>query len=96
MAKGEMPDWLYMVVHSADTLRVIALRKETEVLDDFASTNYLGIPLVDAVRAVVRNRSSEIKESTGGGVRLEDWSQRDQERLKKGLKPLGHPEHPNV
>ncbi|MFZ3301381.1 MAG: hypothetical protein WA152_01555 [Microgenomates group bacterium] len=31
-----------------------------------------------------------------GAITLEDWSPKDQERLKKGQQPLGHPEHRNI
>ena len=35
-------------------------------------------------------------EKKRGGVQLSDWSAADQERLKKGEKPLGHPEHLDI
>jgi hypothetical protein len=31
-----------------------------------------------------------------GGVPESAWSQKDQERMRNGQKPQGHPEHPNV
>lgn len=33
---------------------------------------------------------------SGSGVRRQDWSPSDQDRMKNGEMPKGHPEHPNV
>ena len=92
MAKGETPAWLYMAVHPAETLKAIALRTETKLLDDFAPTNYLGIPLVNVVKKLVEERNGKkINKET---IYFK-WPESTHKRLKKGqeIRPGGsHPE----
>ena len=35
-------------------------------------------------------------EKETGGVPKSAWSKADQERMARGERPLGHPEHPNI
>lgn len=34
--------------------------------------------------------------TSSGGIQLEDWSPADQERIKRGERPLGRPIHRNI
>jgi len=74
-------EWLYLIKHPADTIKTIVLRKETQILDDFAPTNYLGMPFVDAVKAFRRHKQSR---TSSNGVRLTDWPVQTQKDNDKG------------
>lgn len=91
----EKSGWFYLLTHPTDTIKTIGLRAETQVLDDVARTNYLGIPLADAVKAVVKNKPK----STGNAVLSNEWPGTVQDEMKEGqvVHPDGRrPEHPNV
>ena len=49
-----------------------------------------------AITGAVRGVQSALETIAGGGVRKEDWSRADRERMSQGKRPKGHPEHPNV
>ena len=83
---------LFLILHPLWTLKTVLLRKETEIFDDFAPTNYTGIPLESAVRGVMRDRK-------GGSKGIEtEWSRKAINVLNKGPhRPNGqHPMHNNL
>jgi hypothetical protein len=41
-------------------------------------------------------KAAQLMEQKGGGVQLEDWSKRDQEKLKRGERPRGVPTHLDI
>ena len=49
------------------------------------------LSLADATRAMITAGKKET-----GGVPKNAWSKTDQERMARGERPLGHPEHPNI
>ena len=49
------------------------------------------LSLADAARAIMA-----AEENSRGGVPKNAWSKTDQERMARGERPLGHPEHPNI
>jgi len=49
------------------------------------------LSLADAARAM-----KAAGEEVPGGVPKSAWSKADQERMARGERPLGHPEHPNI
>lgn len=49
------------------------------------------LSLADATRAM-----AVTTEKPARGVPKSAWSKADQERMARGERPLGHPEHPNV
>lgn len=83
----------FILAHPIQTLR--AKSRQVGVAIEHASPpagsnfeDFPELPVQDAAKLMFGQSNS--------GVRLEDWSPSDQERLKKGLKPVGHPEHPNI
>ncbi|OGM81795.1 hypothetical protein A2361_00310 [Candidatus Woesebacteria bacterium RIFOXYB1_FULL_40_26] len=49
------------------------------------------LSLADAARAIMAAGEKET-----GGVPKSAWSKADRERMARGERPLGHPEHPNI
>ena len=88
-------DVLFLANHPVDTLKAIVLRAETRVFDEFAPTNYLGITLVEATKAVAKNRSI----ADSNGVSLKEWPLTARKQMLNGeeIRPDGRrPEHPNI
>lgn len=86
-----------IVIHPGEALRAKA--RQIEVSCELAQPpmgstieEFPNLTLSEAIALLATQKETTLT----GGVPLSAWSKKDQQRLIEGLKPIGHPEHPNV
>ena len=94
---------LFCITHPKAVLE--AKLRQTEVKIEVAGPpvgstieEFPELPISQAVALIHKARQKENSEEVGrtAGIRLEDWSKADQERMLRGELPKGYPIHKNV
>ena len=74
-------------------VRSLSPEQQETVVGNFIETVKSGRTRVTGVVDFVRRHQEQAIE---GGIPREAWSPRDRERMARGERPEGYPEHPNV
>lgn len=98
--KGEISttiqDAMFVATHPALCFRAKGRQTAVEIEHSTPPGNisiedYPTLSLADAARVL-----QKAEKRLSGGVPMSAWSQSDQERMDRGERPVGHPEHTNV
>ncbi|MDP3994364.1 MAG: hypothetical protein Q8P91_00850 [bacterium] len=92
----KIKDVLFVATHPVLSLRTkarqLAVAAEHEAPPHTSTwEEFPELPLVVATKALV-----SAEKNLKGGVPKSAWSKTDQERMDRGERPLGYPEHPNI
>ncbi|MEQ9716433.1 MAG: hypothetical protein ABGF52_13015 [Candidatus Asgardarchaeum sp.] len=92
----KLSDVIFIATHPLLTLRTarrrlfVSLDTENPPSNSTVEEFYLS-SLAEAAKLL-----KKAEENEKGGIPKSAWSKADQERLEKGERPLGHPNHPNI